>query len=209
MKKYLASLLFVMVIAGSGWAAGQDAPPPAEKGAPPAASPAPVVVNADSTYPIGPGDMIGISVWKDEALTKDVVVLPDGMISFPLLGLIKAGGKTVAQLKAELEQKISEYVPEPTLNVEVRQVNSMIVYVVGRVNNPAAGRLALNADVNVLQALAMAGGLTPFAKRDKIKVFRKEGEKTETYAFNYDAVTEGKNLEQNIELKRGDVVVVP
>ena len=209
MRRYLISLLFVMVIAGQGWAAGQDTSPPAGSGAPPAASPAPVVVDVDSTYPIGPGDVIGISVWKDEALTKDVVVLPDGTISFPLLGLIKAAGKTVAQLKAELEEKISQYVPEPTLNVELRQVNSLVVYVIGRVNVPTAGKLQLNTNIDVLQALAMAGGLNPFAKRDKIKIFRKEGEKTRTYAFNYDQVTEGKHLEQNIELKRGDIIVVP
>ena len=209
MKRYLVSLLFVMVIAGSGWAAGQVASPPAESGAPPAASPAPVAVAVDSTYPIGPGDMIGISVWKDDALTKDVVVLPDGTISFPLLGLVQAGGKTVGQLKAELEEKISQYVPEPTLNVEVRQVNSLVVYVIGRVNMPQFGKLVLSSNINVLQALAMAGGLNPFAKRDKIKVFRKEGGKTQSYTFNYDDVTEGKHLEQNIELKRGDVIVVP
>ena len=201
MRKFVISLVFVMVIAGSGWAADQAGSPPA--------SPAPVVVNVDSTYLIGPGDVIGISVWKDDALTKEVVVLPDGTISFPLIGLIKAAGKTVAQLKAEVEKKISEFVPDPTLNVEVKQVNSIIVYVIGRVNSPQAGRLVLNSNIDVLQALAMVGGLNPFAKRDKIKVFRKEEEKTRTFNFNYDDVTEGKHLEQNIELKRGDVIVVP
>jgi len=207
-RTFLVSLLFVVVIAGSGWAAAESGAS-AESSAPTAAMTAPAATNTESTYPIGPGDVLGISVWKDDALTKEVVVLPDGTISFPLLGLVKAGGKTVAELRAELEKKIAQYVPDPTLNLEVKQVNSMLIYVIGRVNVQQAGRMALNSNVNVLQALAMAGGLNPFAKRDKIKIFRKEGAKTVIYPFNYDDVTEGKHLEQNIEVKRGDIIVVP
>ncbi len=158
-------------------------------------------------YRIGPGDVLDISVWKDETLTRSVVVLPDGKISFPLIGEIAASGKTVAQLKKEIESKLIKYVPDVTLSLEVRQVNSMLIYVIGRVNNP--GRFPLNVNVNVLQALSMAGGLTPFAKKDKIRIFRQEGEKTNIFKFQYDDVVEGKSLEQNIILKRGDVVVVP
>jgi polysaccharide export outer membrane protein len=161
----------------------------------------------DGDYVIGPGDVLDISVWKDETLTKSVVVLPDGKISFPLIGQVVASGKTVAQLKKEIEKKISPYVPDVTLSFEVKQVNSMLIYVIGRVNNP--GRFVLNVNVNVLQALSMAGGLNPFAKRDKIKVFRQERDKTHIYFFQYDGVVDGKHLEQNILLKRGDVVVVP
>jgi polysaccharide export outer membrane protein len=164
-------------------------------------------MNVDSTYQIGMGDLLGISVWKDEALTKDVTVLPDGTISFPLLGLVKAAGKTVGQLKAELEKRISEYAPDPVLNLEVKQVNSMIIYVIGRVNSP--NRFVLNTNVSVLQGLAMAGGLNPFAKRNSIKVFRTEGGTTVTFPFHYDDVVEGRRLAENIELERGDVIVVP
>ncbi|MEM2983406.1 MAG: polysaccharide biosynthesis/export family protein [Candidatus Bathyarchaeia archaeon] len=158
-------------------------------------------------YIIGPGDVLDISVWKDETLTRSVVVLPDGKISFPLIGEVMASGKTVAQLKKEIEGRLSAFVPDVTLSFEVRQVNSMLIYVIGRVNNP--GRFLLNTNINVLQALSMAGGLTPFAKRDKIKIFRHEGDKTQIFKFQYDDIVEGKNLEQNILLKRGDVVVVP
>jgi polysaccharide export outer membrane protein len=164
-------------------------------------------VEEGGNYLIGPGDVIDISVWKDETLTKSVVVLPDSRISFPLIGEVTAGGKTVAQLKKEIESKLASYVPDITLSLEVRQVNSMLIYVIGRVNAP--GRFVLNVNVNVLQALSMAGGLTPFAKRDKIKIFRQEENKTHIFNFQYDSVVEGKNLEQNIMLKRGDVVVVP
>lgn len=158
-------------------------------------------------YLIGPGDVLDISVWKDETLTRSVVVLADGKISFPLIGEVIAEGKTVAQLKKEIEGKLAPFVPDTTLSLEVKQVNSMLVYVIGRVNSP--GRFALNANVNVLQALSIAGGFNPFAKRDKIKVFRQEGDKTHIFNFQYDSVVKGKNLEQNIMLKRGDVVVVP
>jgi polysaccharide biosynthesis/export protein len=161
----------------------------------------------DAAYLIGPGDVLGIEVWKDPALTRTVVVLPDGRISVPLIGEIAAGGKTVARLKKEIEQKISRYVPEPVLTLEVKQSNSLYIYVLGRVNTP--GRSLLTANINVLQALAMAGGINPFANKNQIKVFRREAGGTRIYPFTYGEVTEGKRLEENIELKRGDVVFVP
>ena len=158
-------------------------------------------------YTIGAGDILNISVWNNEALTKEVTVLPDGKIGFPLIGEVSALGKTVSFLKKELEDKISPFVPNPNLSIMVVQVNSMLIYVIGKVNTP--GRFVLNANIDVLQALAMAGGLNPFAKRNDIKIFRKTKEQTKTFEFEYDDVTEGKNLDQNIQLKRGDVVVVP
>jgi polysaccharide export outer membrane protein len=158
-------------------------------------------------YSIGPGDVLDISVWKVEELTKMVTVLPDGKIAFPLVGQLAAAGKTVDQLSKELEKKLVRFVPDVNLSVLVHQVNSMMVYVIGRVNNP--GRFVLNSDVNVLQALAMAGGLNPFAEGGKIKIFRKEGEGTEIIRFDYDDVTKGKDVGQNITLRRGDVIFVP
>jgi polysaccharide export outer membrane protein len=162
---------------------------------------------ADGDYLIGPGDVLEISVWKDEALTKAVVVRPDGMISFPLIGEILAGGKTTAALRREMEERISVYVPDPDLSIVVQQVNSLIIYVIGRVNNP--GRFILNSNVDVLQALAMAGGVNPFAKKNSIKVFRRQGEETVIFKFRYEDVINGENLEQNIPLTGGDVIVVP
>ena len=160
-----------------------------------------------SDYTVGPGDALHISVWNNEALTKAVTVLPDGKIHFPLIGEIVAGGKTLADLEKELKSKLHPFVPDPELSVMVGQVNSMLIYVIGKVNHPR--QFVLNTNVNVLQALAMAGGLNAFAKRNKIKIFRETNGKTRIFPFEYDDVTEGKNLEQNIRLKRGDVVVVP
>jgi polysaccharide export outer membrane protein len=158
-------------------------------------------------YLIGAGDVLDISVWKDEAQTKTVVVLPDGTISFPLIGQLMAEGKTVSQLKEEIKQKVSQFVPDPVVTVIVHQVNSMLIYVIGKVNNP--GRFLLSTNVNVLQALTMAGGLNPFAKREKITIMREEWGDTSIFKFNYDEVADGENLQQNIRLRRGDVVVVP
>jgi len=164
-------------------------------------------IQVDEGYVIGHGDVLDISVWKDEALTRSCVVRPDGAISFPLVGDIQAVDKTVAQLKSELEKKLEIYVPGVVLSLEVRQINSMIIYVIGKVNAP--GRFVMNADMDVLQALATAGGLNIYAKKGGIKIFRQEKSETIIFRFDYDGVVHGKHIEQNIRLKRGDVVVVP
>jgi polysaccharide export outer membrane protein len=158
-------------------------------------------------YIIGPGDVLDIAVWKDEALTRKVVVLPDGKITFALIGQIQAGGRTIGDVRKELEQKLRRFVPEIELSVTVDQVKSIIVYVIGRVNKP--GHFDLNADVNVLQALAMAGGLNPFAKSGSIKIFRESGGGTKVFTFDYDSVSSGEDISKNIKLQRGDVIVVP
>lgn len=167
----------------------------------------PMVSRINQDYAIGAGDILDISVWKNEELTKQVPVLPDGKISFPLIGVILAEGKTVEQLKKEVEEKLTRYIPNPTLSVVVRQVNSLLIYVIGKVNNP--GVFPLNTNVNVLQALSMARGMNPFAKRNNIRIFREQGDTTKIFDFQYDKVSEGSYLEQNIQLRRGDIIVVP
>lgn len=162
---------------------------------------------ANPDYIIGSGDVLDISVWKDNTLTRSVVVLPDGTISFPLIGELKAEGKNVDELKQEMEKKLARYVSDLVLSVEVRQCNSMMIYVIGRVNSP--GRQVLNSRVTVLQALAMAGGPNPFAKKNNISILRQDGDKTVKLGFRYDDVVEGENMSDNIILKRGDVIVVP
>jgi polysaccharide export outer membrane protein len=158
-------------------------------------------------YVIGLGDVLNISVWKDESLTRQVVVLPDGKIAFPLIGQLPAAGRTVAEITKDMEQKLERFVPGVTLSVVVQQVNSLMIYVIGRVNTP--GRFVLISDINVLQALAMAGGLNPFAKRGDIRIFREAGGGTKVLYFDYDKVSAGEEIRQNIKLRRGDVIVVP
>lgn len=157
-------------------------------------------------YILGPGDVLGISVWKNAELTQDVPVLPDGYISFPLVGEIKAAGRTLSQFQKALEEKLIHYIPQPSLSVLVKKVN-MNIYVIGKVQH--SGMFGLNTNIKVLQALTMAGGLNPFAKRDEIKILRKIGNETKIYKFNYDDVSSGQNLEQDIEMVREDVIVVP
>jgi polysaccharide export outer membrane protein len=158
-------------------------------------------------YRIGPGDVLDISDWKNPDLSKVVTVLPDGKISFPLIGEVVAGGKTIAELKKELEERISKYVTDPILSVIVSRVNSLEIYIIGKVNKP--GSFVLDRNINVLQALTMAGGLNPFAQSDKIKIFREQGTRTSIIQFNYDEVVKNNNLEMNIMLNGGDIIVVP
>ena len=157
-------------------------------------------------YKIGAGDMLEISVWKDPALSRQVVVLPDGSISFPLIGRLSASGKTVEQLKAEIGEKLVRYIPEPELSVIVQQVSSNVVYIIGKVNRP--GPIALNRNIDVLQALSIAGGLNIFADKADIRIFRKTEDQTMVIPFNYKKVTEDYKLEENIILQRGDVILV-
>ncbi len=158
-------------------------------------------------YAIGCGDILNINVWKDAELTRQVAVLPDGTFSFPLIGKVQAKGKTVAELTKVLNEKITYYIPEPNLSVEVTQLNSMKVYVLGKVNRP--GMFMMNENITVLQALALAGGLNAFADKKKVKIYRQTDDWTIIIPFDYKAVTRKDKTEQNILLKRGDLIVVP
>ena len=162
---------------------------------------------ASEEYLIGPGDILDISVWKNQDLTKTVTVLPDGKIAFPLVGELQAANKSRGQLSEELRTRLHRYVPDADLSVVVTRVNSLLVYVIGRVNNP--GHLVLNTNINVMQALAMAGGLNPFAKRNSIKIVRDGESPAKYFDFDYDSVFNGSEPSQNIQLKRGDIIIVP
>ncbi|MBU1195767.1 MAG: polysaccharide export protein [Proteobacteria bacterium] len=157
-------------------------------------------------YRIGAGDVLEISVWKNADLTRQLTVLPDGKIQFPLVKELSVEGLTVKELETVLLEKLKKYVPEPDLTISVLQVNSMMIYVIGKVNQP--GRFVLNDNIDVLQALAVAGGLNPFAKEKEIQIFRKSGADTRRFNFNYIEVCDGINIGQNITLERGDVIVV-
>lgn len=158
-------------------------------------------------YLIGPEDMLEISVWKEEGLKKEILVRPDGGISFPLVGDLRAAGKSAAELQREIAARLQKYIPDPVVSVAVLKINSNEVYVIGKVNKP--GEYPTGRYVDVLQALSMAGGLTPFAAENSIKILRREEGKDIVFPFEYGKVQAGKALEQNIQLKSGDTVVVP
>jgi polysaccharide export outer membrane protein len=162
---------------------------------------------ADKPYHIGPGDILEISVWKDPNLSRQLVVPPDGIISFPLIEAIDVKNLTVAELKKIVTQKLSEFVPEATVTVMLIEINSLKAYVIGKVERP--GEFPINMNTNVMQVLAMAGGLNAFAARGGIKILRYDNNKIINIPFDYGDVEKGKNLEQNIILIPGDVVVVP
>jgi polysaccharide export outer membrane protein len=161
----------------------------------------------DPGYRLGAEDVMLISVWKDEQLTKEVVVRPDGVFSFPLVGDVQAEDRTVEEIRADLVKRLTKYIPNPNVSVAVTKVLSYKVYVVGRVNKP--GEYLIGHYTDVLQALSLAGGLTPFAAENNIKIVRRIKGHQQTFPFRYGDVRKGNDLEQNILLQRGDVVMVP
>jgi polysaccharide export outer membrane protein len=160
-----------------------------------------------STYRVGPEDMLEISVWREDALKKEVLVRPDGGISYPLIGEVQAAGKTVLEIREEITKRLERFIPDPAVSVAILKVGSQRIYVIGRVNKP--GEYPIGRYVDVLQALSMAGGLTPFADGNAIRVMRREGDHEVVLPFEYGRVVRGEKLEQNIRLHAGDVVVVP
>ena len=160
-----------------------------------------------ATYRVGPEDVLKISVWKDESLTAEEVVRPDGKISFPLVGDLEAEGKTVEEIKEVIRAKLEPLVSEPAVTVSIIKVNSFKIYVVGKVAKP--GEYLVGHYPDVMQALSMAGGVTPFAAENQIEILRRKKNSTEVFSFRYGDVRKGRNLQQNIVLMPGDEVVVP
>jgi len=164
-------------------------------------------IAAGEAYKIQPGDVLFISVWKEPELQKEVLVRPDGAISFPLAGEINSREKTVEELRIELTNLLSRYIPDLVVTVSVLEINGNKVFVIGQVNKP--GEFIVNPRVDVIQALSMAGGTTPFADLKNIRILRRTETGQTAFRFQYDDVVRGRGLEQNIVLQSGDVVVVP
>jgi len=158
-------------------------------------------------YRLHPGDSVEIGVWKETELQKIAIIRPDGKFSFPLVGEITAVGRTVTEIHKEIVDHLREFIPEPVVTVSVKEVDGNRVYVIGQVAKP--GAVAMNPAINVLQALAIAGGLTPFAAANDIIVIRKAGNEQQVLHFRYGEVAKGSGLQQNINLVAGDVVIVP
>jgi polysaccharide export outer membrane protein len=203
-----------LLVAHAGIASGADAVPSkvavtktgASDGMPSVSVPGLPVV-ADLDYQLSPEDVLEISVWKEESLTKQVVVRPDGAFSFPLVGDVQATAKTVEQVRAEIKERLKKFMPEPVVSVSLLKVTGYKIYVIGRVNKP--GEFVTGRFVDVLQALAMAGGLTPFAAENDIRILRRVDGKEYVRKFRYADVRKGENLDQNLMLRSGDTVVVP
>lgn len=165
------------------------------------------IANAQDTYLLNPGDVLEISVWNEEALQQEILVLPDGTISFPLVGILQVAGKTPEQVQLQIKEKLSRLIPDPEINLTVSAVEGNNIFIIGKVINP--GRFPMTRPTDVVQALSLAGGFTPYAKTDKIQILRRVGNKQDVIRFDYSRIADGKALESNILLKSGDTIVVP
>jgi polysaccharide export outer membrane protein len=158
-------------------------------------------------YKLQPGDVLIVSVWKETDLQSDVLIRPDGGISFPLAGELPAAGRTVAELNTALEGRVRKFIPDAVVTVTVKSSTGNRIYVVGKVAH--AGDFPLIGSVDIVQALSMAGGATPFADTNAIRVLRREGAQQVSIRFRYGDIEHGRRLSQNILLQSGDTVVVP
>lgn len=164
-------------------------------------------VFAAERYLLNSGDVLDISVWNEESLQKQVTVLPDGVITFPLAGEVVAKDKTVAEVEEELTKKLSEYLADPVVTVSVTSVDGNRVHILGKVLNP--GSFVMNQPLDAMQALSLAGGLSPYAEENNIIVLRRDGAKQQVLPIKYAEIKKGKALNTNITLESGDVIIVP
>ncbi len=161
----------------------------------------------DATYAVKPGDILKVSVWKEPQLEGQVLIRPDGGFSFPLVGEVDGRGKSVADLQTLMTQRLSKYISDPVVSVSVAEIHGNKVYVIGQVAKP--GEFIVNPRVDVMQALSMAGGTTPFASLSNIMILRRTGTSQTALHFDYKDVANGRKLEENVLLQSGDIVVVP
>ena len=185
-------------------AAGTAATPSPSVGEAPA--PTPRIVESPDAFRIGPEDVIDVQVWKNDELSRVVPVRPDGMISLPLVNDIRAAGLTAVELRQQIAQRLSEFVPSPEVSVMVREVHSVKVAVLGAVRMP--GHYEVKSAATVLELIARAQGLTEFADRGRIVILRQKGGDTQRIPFNYRKVAEGSEQE-NFYVRPGDIIVIP
>ena len=187
----------------------QSAPPatPQQQAAPVNGAPPAAGVALPADYVIGPDDVLAVLFWRDQEMSGDYVVRPDGQITLPLLNDVQAAGLTPEQLRESLTKAASALMEDPSVTVGVKAINSRKVHITGMVGKP--GAYPLTAPTTVVQLIATAGGLHEFAKKKNILIVRNENGRQVAFKFNYNDFMKGKNLKQNIELKPGDTVVIP
>lgn len=161
---------------------------------------------------IGPEDVLVVTVWRNQELSKEVIVRPDGKISLPLIGDIMAAGLSAQVLSKHVADALAEFMSTPTVSVQVKEINSYHIFAVGEVGKP--GKIPLKSFTSVVQGISYAGGFTTFASRNNVHVLRmvknSQGEtKQVMIPVPYLDIIQGKNLEANFILKAGDVIVVP
>ena len=166
-------------------------------------------VLAQNPYRIQPGDTLSVSVWKEPELTGDVIVHPDGTFTIPLVGEVRASNRPISEIREDVTKRLERYMSEPIVTIGLRSNIGKKIYIIGQVNSP--GAYTVNQPTDVMQALSLASGMTPYAAVNKIRILRRNNNGDEQIAirFRYGDVAKGENLDQNILLQNGDVVVVP
>lgn len=161
------------------------------------------------SFKIIAGDVLQVSVWKEEGLDREVLVLPNGDITFPLIGTVSAQGMTPADLQKEIKTKLTKFIPDATVTVSVKAALGHTVNVIGQVNKP--GEIIINRKLTAMQALSQAGGLTPYASHSNIIVIRhgENGAESVSIEIPYSDLIDGDDLDKDIALRPGDVLVVP
>ena len=193
-----ATLILALIFTGRIFAAGSETPKAKATPAPPPAA----------EYLIGPDDLLAVNVWREPEISRNVLVRPDGKISLPLIGDLRASGRTPAQLQDEIKDQLQNYLSHPEVTVIVQEARSQKFNILGEVEHP--GSYPLSRSMTVLDAIAVAGGLRDFAKGRKIYVLRTKSDGSRTrLPFNYKDVIKGHSLSQNVELQPRDTVVVP
>jgi polysaccharide export outer membrane protein len=173
------------------------------------ATPTPAVGQGMPEYRLNPGDVVRISVWREEELLREARIQPDGTVSYPLVGSVPAAARTPGEVAETITEKLEEFIPDAVVTVELLEAQGYRIYVIGEVNRP--GEYQLSQPITVLQALSIAGGLTPFAGTGGIRILRtatEEGQQM-SISFDYDAVAGDGQMDKNIFLKAGDTVIVP
>ncbi len=167
----------------------------------------PVAAAEEAPFTIIGGDVLQVTVWKEEGLDREVLVLPGGDITFPLVGTIKAQGKTPEQLQEAIKLKLKKLIPDASVTVAVKAALGHTVNVLGQVNKP--GEIVIGRRMTVMQALSQAGGLTPFASQGGIKIIRHGEQGDASIPVPYGDIASGENLDQDIVLHPGDVIMIP
>jgi polysaccharide biosynthesis/export protein len=192
MMKHLCRALVILALCGAAMA---DPPVQAK------------TADLPAGYKLQPGDVLQVVVWKETDLQAEVLIRPDGGVSFPLAGDLPAAGLTTDELRERLQARVRKLIPEAVVTVAVKAPNGNRVFVIGKVNRP--GDFPLLRPTDVMQALSLAGGATPFASTNRIRVLHRDGTHQTSTRFRYGEVVKGHNLDQNVLLQSGDTVVVP
>ena len=220
LKRLVNVIIYILVFINPAFADPNPSSSPAAVTEPKPAAPKPAEEpRTDGSYLLAPGDLLEISVWKEESMQKEqILVAPDGNITFPLVGTVLAAGKPIDALEDAVAAKLADYIADPVVNIKLFQNNGNTIFVIGKVTKP--GQYPVNRRIDVMQALSLAGGLTVFADTGSIfsdifgdggsiHVLRRVGNTVKIFPFDYNDVLKGKHLEQNIILEAGDTVTVP